>query len=220
MVGTLNPRVKICCISSIDEAKFAIEHGASAIGLVSNMPSGPGIISNNLIEKIAVSIPSHINTFLLTSEQKAEAIIDQVNGININTIQLVSKIKEEDYVLLRNKLPSIKITQVIHVKNENAVVEAFQAAKFVDYILLDSGNPDKKILGGTGKTHNWEISKTIREKLEIPVYLAGGLNSQNVRAAIETVQAYGIDLCSGVRTNGHLDLDKLKAFFVSKDNTL
>jgi phosphoribosylanthranilate isomerase len=85
---------------------------------------------------------------------------------------------------------------------------------------LDSGNPNLfvKELGGTGRTHNWELSRKIRESIKVPIFLAGGLNQDNVRSAIETVEPYGVDLCSGVRTNGNLDEIKLEAFFKAIDS--
>ena len=85
----------------------------------------------------------------------------------------------------------------------------------VDALLLDSGNPKLAIkeLGGTGRVHNWKLSRSIVEQSPVPVFLAGGLNPSNVKQAIDEVQPYGLDLCSGVRTNGRLDPAKLEAFF-------
>lgn len=209
------PRVKICCISSMDEAKLAIEHGASALGLVGNMPSGPGIIADELIGQIAKAVPPPVSTFLLTSETKPQDIISHYKKVNTTTIQLVDALENRDYALLRKELPHVKLVQVIHVLDNNSVREALEIANFVDAILLDSGNPNSAIkeLGGTGRTHNWKLSREISKSIQIPLFLAGGLNKDNVRQAIETVQPFGIDLCSGVRTAGKLDPDKLKAFF-------
>ena len=220
MKPTLHPKVKICCISSIAEAKLAIENGADAIGLVGEMPSGPGIISDELIKKIASIIPPSISSFLLTSETTTTKIIEHHKKVNTNTIQIVDKLTKGNYQDLRIKLPEIDIVQVIHVIGEESITEALNIAPFVDYLLLDSGNPNLKIktLGGTGKVHNWEISKRIRESVKIPVFLAGGLNSQNIKAAINKVQPFGVDLCSGVRTNGKLDERKLKSFFDTVKN--
>jgi len=217
MKGTLNPKVKICCISSIEEAKQAIEHGASAIGLVSKMPSGPGIISDEKIKSICNIIPSNISTFLLTSETTASKIIEQHKQFKTDTIQLVDELVNDELQLLKAKLPQTKIIQVIHVLNENAIEEAVSKSKIVDAILLDSGNPNGKIktLGGTGKSHNWNISKTIRKEINKPLWLAGGLNSDNIEQAINLVQPYGIDLCSGVRINKKLDTVKLENFFLT-----
>ncbi|MBP1665744.1 MAG: phosphoribosylanthranilate isomerase [Bacteroidetes bacterium] len=207
-------RIKICCINSIEEAKIAVNFGASAIGLVAKMPSGPGPISDDLIRKIAATVPPPVATFLLTSETSADEIIKHHKRTNTNTIQIVDSLSEGTYDQLRSSLPSVKIVQVIHVIDEQSVDEAIRIAESVDAILLDSGNPSLKIkeLGGTGRVHNWELSRRIRINAKCPVFLAGGLNPENVRHAIETVRPFGVDVCSGVRTDGNLDIQKLELF--------
>ena len=211
------PRVKICCIKSIEEAWLAIRQGASALGLVSEMPSGPGVISEEVIAEITANVPPGVATFLLTSKQDAEAIIAQQRCCRVNTLQLVDRLEHGSYDDLRSALPGIKIVQVIHVTGEESVAEAEAVAPHVDAILLDSGNPALKVkeLGGTGRTHDWSLSKTIRERIPIPLYLAGGLNSENVGEAIRQVGPFGLDICNGVRTDGQLDKSKLAAFFAA-----
>lgn len=208
-------RVKICCISSEEEAQLAIQHGADALGLVGHMPSGPGVISDELIATIAQQTPPPISTFLLTSETKVQEIIRHHQKVQTTTIQIVDALSDGHYQELRAALPATKLVQVIHVLDEKSIEEAVEAGKFVDAILLDSGNPNLAVkeLGGTGKIHNWDISRAIRERLTVPMFLAGGLNANNVKKAIDTVQPFGLDLCSSVRTNGHLDAKKLKQFF-------
>ena len=210
-----NIRVKICCISSRDEAELAIKYGAAAIGLVGNMPSGPGVIEDDLIKEIAKSVPPPISTFLLTSETEADAIIHHHKKVNTSTIQIVDALNSRLYDKIRINLPFVKLVQVIHVIDEKSIIEAVEISQHVDAILLDSGNPnlETKVLGGTGLTHNWEISKKIRESIDIPIFLAGGINKNNVREAIDSVQPFGIDLCSSVRSNGKLDEKKLEEFF-------
>ncbi len=209
------PKVKICCISSIEEAQLAIRYGASALGLVSAMPSGPGPISEELIAEIVPHIPEGIASFLLTSKQDAESIIAQQRKTKVNTLQLVDAVPFDVYRKIRDELPEISIVQVIHVVGESSVREAIDVSPFVDFILLDSGNPNLKIkeLGGTGRKHDWSISKKIVDAVDAPVFLAGGLNAENVREAIDLVHPYGIDLCSSIRTDGKLDEIKLMMFF-------
>ena len=208
-------RVKICCISSVEEAKLAAAYGASALGLVGHMPSGPGVISNLKISEITKSVTPMVSTFLLTSETKAAAVIDHYKKVNTSTIQIVDALENKDYQRIKNELPHVKIVQVIHVLDDKSVTEAIGVSAYVDAILLDSGNPnlETKELGGTGRTHNWDLSRKIRDQIDIPVILAGGINSNNVKQAIEHVQPFGVDLCSSVRTNGKLDEYKLKEFF-------
>jgi len=213
------PRVKICCISSIAEALIAVNYGASAIGLVGKMPSGPGVIDDQLIYEIAKMVPPPISTFLLTSETNVENIITHYKKVYTSTIQIVDELTDRQYQRLREELPAVKLVQVIHVLDDNSVKSAIEISAFVDAILVDSGNPNLSVkeLGGTGRIHNWDLSKLIRETIKIPLFLAGGLNMNNVRQAIEYVQPFGIDLCSSVRTNGQLDEKKLEEFFRAID---
>ena len=209
------PRVKICCISSVDEAMTAIRYGASALGLVGKMPGGPGVIDDKLIQEIAKKVPPPISTFLLTSETNVDAIIKHYKKVHTSTIQLVDELENRQYQQLWEALPHVKLVQVIHVLNDDQVKEAIEISAFVDAILLDSGNPTLSVkeLGGTGRIHNWDLSKQIRESIQIPLFLAGGLHKENVQQAIDHVQPFGVDLCSGVRTNGQLDEKKLAEFF-------
>ncbi len=210
----MKPRIKICCIQTREEAKVAIGAGADAIGLVGKMPSGPGPIEDDAILQIAASIPPPVATFLLTSETLGESIAKHHFRTFTNTIQIVDTPGEAAHDYLKKKIPSIKRVQVIHVINESSIDEAARFFEKADALLLDSGNPhlDVKELGGTGRTHNWEISRKIVDRSPVPVFLAGGLNSKNVKQALDTVQPYGLDICSGVRTNGKLDPRKLEDF--------
>jgi len=211
----MKPRIKICCISSIEEASMAVAHGASALGLVGPMPSGPGVITDELIFEIAKTVPPPIGTFLLTSETKAEDIIKHHQKVLTNTIQIVDALSGGSYQQIKAALPSVKIVQVIHVIDDRSVDEAVRISEEADALLLDSGNPNLavKVLGGTGNPHNWKLSRKIVEQSKVPVFLAGGLKAENVQQAIEEVQPFGLDLCSSVRTNKKLDEQKLEAFF-------
>jgi phosphoribosylanthranilate isomerase len=215
MFTNTKPVIKICCIASVEEAKMAISYGASALGLVGKMPSGPGPIEDTLIYSIARSVPPPVATFLLTSETSVREIVKHHQRTFTNTIQIVDELSEGKYDELKQLLPVIKIVQVIHILDEASIEEALRISEHVDALLLDSGNPKLAVreLGGTGRTHNWKLSRKIVEQSKIPVFLAGGLNSYNVRQAIDEVQPFGIDLCSGIRTNGNLDPVKLEAFF-------
>src|SRR5260370_32751805 len=215
MKPTPQPRIKICCIASVAEAALAIECGASALGLVSHMPSGPGVISDEQIAAITATVPPAIGTFLLTSRQSVHGIIEQQRFCRTNTIQICDHLTDGTHRDLKDALPGISVVQVIHVTGPESIEEAAQIAPHVDAILLDSGNQKLAVkeLGGTGSTHDWSLSRAIRERIGIPLFLAGGLTPENVIHAIEAVGPFGLDLCSGVRTNGTLDATKLKRFF-------
>ena len=209
-VGT---RIKICCIASIDEMRLAVASGATALGFVSRMPSGPGPIEEELIASIVPHVPAGLRTFLLTCETSAGPIIAQQRRTGVNTLQLVDAIEPGAHSEIRSELPEVSIVQVIHVTGRESVNEALEIAGEVDALLLDSGNPALAVkeLGGTGRVHDWNVSREIRERVPVPVYLAGGLNASNVAEAIRAVEPFGVDVCSGVRSNGNLDPARLAA---------
>jgi phosphoribosylanthranilate isomerase len=210
-------RVKICCISSREEAQMAIRHGASALGLVSAMPSGPGVIAEFLIEEIVPTIPPPVASFLLVSCTSAEEIVALQRRCGVNTLQICDRVPQHVYESLRQSLPGISLVQVVHVSGPESVTEALQAAPYVDAILLDSGNQalPVKELGGTGRTHDWSVSARITAQAPVPVFLAGGLNPENVAQAIAAVRPFAVDLCTGVRTEGALDEQKLTRFMAA-----
>lgn len=215
----MRPRVKICCIRTVEEAALAICHGAAALGLVSAMPSGPGVIAEETIAEIAASVPPGVATFLLTSKRDADSIIAQQRRCRVNTIQLCDSVEPGCHAKLRNALPGIALVQVIHVTGPESVAEALALAGKVDALLLDSGNQKLAIkeLGGTGRTHDWRVSREIVESARVPVYLAGGLTPENVAAAVREVRPFGLDVCNGLRLDGRLDEKKLARFFESME---
>ena len=194
---------------------MAVECGASAVGLVSAMPSGPGPIAEELITEIAARVPPGVATFLLTCRQDAASIVEQQRRCRVNTIQLCDRVAPDVYAELRAQLPGVSLVQVVHVRGEESFGEALSVAPFVDALLLDSGNPALAVkeLGGTGRTHDWRVSRRIVEASGVPVFLAGGLKPENVAEALASVRPFGLDVCNGVRTDGRLDAEKLKRFF-------
>ena len=211
----MRPRVKVCCIASVEEMRTAVECGASAVGLVSEMPSGPGVIGEELIAEIAARVPPPVATFLLTCRQDAASLIEQQRRCRANTLQLCDRVPVDVYGELRAALPGVSLVQVVHVRGEESLGEALGVARHVDALLLDSGDQSLAVkeLGGTGRTHDWRVSRRVVEASPVPVFLAGGLKADNVADAVETVRPFGLDVCSGVRTGGRLDEEKLRRFF-------
>lgn len=208
-------RVKICCITTIDEARLAVGQGASAVGLVSEMPSGPGIIPESRIREIAATVDPPVSTVLLTSLTKPEDIIAQHSRCRTSTIQMVDRLASGALTEIRRKLPDVSLVQVVHVSGQESLVEAREAVEQgTDAILLDSGDQKLPVkeLGGTGRTHDWSVSARIVEQSPVPVFLAGGLNPSNVEEAIRSVRPFAVDVCSGVRTDDSLDKEKLILF--------
>ena len=209
-----NIHIKICCIQSLAEAQLAIRYGATELGFVSKMPSGPGAISEEKIADIIQHIPASVNSTLLTSKRRTEDIIAQQHRCKADAIQLCDHLDTDAYAELKKALPDVMLIHVIHVNSEADMDEALTMQEQVDMLLLDSGSKTAavKVLGGTGQTHDWSISKKICERVRIPVFLAGGLKPENVAEAIKRVQPYGIDVCTGVRTDWILDEQKLHNF--------
>ena len=199
---------------------MAVHAGASAVGLVSHMPSGPGVIADTQIAEIAAKVPPAIGTFLLTSLQGVDEIVAQQRLCRTNTIQICDRLTRGTHRELKHALPGISIVQVIHVTGPESVDEAAAVAEHVDAILLDSGNQKLAVkeLGGTGRTHDWSLSRTIRERVNVPLFLAGGLTAENVARAIREVGPFALDVCSGVRTDGKLDREKMARFFSAVSN--
>jgi phosphoribosylanthranilate isomerase len=204
-------------MASFEEARLAICYGADAVGLVSAMPSGPGPIDEAFIARIRARVPPPVATFLLTCQQHAAAIIDQLRRTRCNTVQICDELLRGSYDDIRAALPGVSIVQVIHVNDAHAIDEATRAAPHVDALLLDSGRPSLAVkqLGGTGRVHDWAISADLCRAVNVPIFLAGGLNADNVADAIRRVRPFGVDVCSGVRTDGRLDEAKLAAFMAA-----
>ena len=208
-------QVKICCIQSPEEAETAVSFGAAAVGMVSEMPSGPGELPEATIREIADSLPSGAGTFLLTAVTDTDRLIEKVQTCGVNTLQLWDSLAPLDYVQLRMALPGVSIVQAIHVIDNSAVDEAIAAARLADALVLDSSNPQVPFRweSQSGRIHDWKISREITETVDCPVLLAGGLDPENIEYAVRTVRPYGVDVCSGVRTGDALDRRKVASFF-------
>jgi phosphoribosylanthranilate isomerase len=213
----MRTRIKVCCIADMQEAVMAIEAGADALGLVARMPSGPGPISDKQIAKVTAIVPPPVATFLLTSETTADAISAHIRATNPTTVQIVSHIDPAESEKLAEIEPHIRRVQVIHVEGPDALNLIGIYSPNVHAFLLDSGRPSATVaeLGGTGRRHDWTVSAEFVKASQRPVFLAGGLSAENAGEAIRLVHPFGLDLCSGVRTDGRLDPAKLKNFILA-----
>lgn len=200
---------------------MAVKAGADALGLVARMPSGPGPIPDGTIAEVTAFVPPPIATFLLTSETTAEAISSHIRATNPSTVQVVSHIDPAESETLAALESHVRRVQVIHVEGPEALDLIPAYAPHVHAFLLDSGRPNAAVaeLGGTGRAHDWAVSAAFVRATERPVFLAGGLSAANVADAIKQVRPYGLDLCSGVRTDGQLDPEKLAAFVLAVEQT-
>ncbi|HEU4408693.1 MAG TPA: phosphoribosylanthranilate isomerase [Polyangiaceae bacterium] len=217
----MRTRLKVCCISSHEEAACAVALGASALGLVADMPSGPGVIDDELIASIARSVPPPVSRFLLTSRVDGAAIAAHALACGVDTVQLVDRVDEAAYAAIRGRAPHLRIVQVLHVEGDDVIEDAARICPHVDAILLDSGRPGASVreLGGTGRVHDWELSRRIVGSSTCPIFLAGGLSPANATAAIRQVRPFGLDVCTGLRTRGHLDPVKLAKMVAAIEST-
>lgn len=210
-------RIKICCISSLAEAEMAIAAGADALGMVAASPPGSGQADDATIRAITAEVPPPVATFLLSSRLTGLEIADHLRHSGASTIQIVDHIDPSEIAVLAVALPAVRRVQVIHVEGPSALDLIPRYEPYVHAFLLDSGKPGGTMreLGGTGRTHDWDVSRAFVKATRRPVFLAGGLTPGNVGEAIAKVGPFGVDLCSGVRTEGRLDPAKLAAFMAA-----
>lgn len=208
-------QVKICCIRSPEEARLALSYGAAAVGMVSEMPTGPGELPESAIRAIVDSVPRTTGTFLLTAVRDVSRLVEKARSCGVNTLQLWDSLAPDEYARLRAEIPGVSIVQAIHVVGPSVVDRAREAARRADALVLDSSNPEVPYRWErqSGQAHDWEISREIVESVDCPVLLSGGLTSENVEYAARTVRPYGVDVCTGVRTDGALDRRKVTSFF-------
>lgn len=216
-VSHVRTSVKICCIRTSAEAHLAVNLGADAVGFVAQRPPSPRTIPDVEIAAITPLVPSSVSTFLLTSELTAEAISAHVRSTHPTAVQILPQLEPTESVRLAQLEPHIHRVQVIHVDGMEALKLIPVYAPHVHAFLLDSGKPNAAIpqYGGTGRKHDWDVSAAFVKASPLPVYLARGLSAENAGTAIKQVRPYGLDLCTGVRTDGRLDMEKLKKFMVA-----
>ncbi|OEK03781.1 N-(5'-phosphoribosyl)anthranilate isomerase [Roseivirga sp. 4D4] len=196
---------------------MAINTGADSLGFVCAIPTSVRTIDKQKVAEITPLIPQHIDTTVLTSATTAAEIAEHVKLTGTSSVQILAHITSEESKRLSELIPDTKRLQVIHVESEASLDLIDKYAPYVDAFLLDSGKPSLKTpeFGGTGRTHDWSISAEFVRRSPLPVYLAGGLTPENVGEAIKIVRPFGVDLCSGVRTNSALDVRKLGDFIAA-----
>ena len=196
---------------------MAVAAGADALGLVGPMPSGPGTIAVAEAAAIAASIPPPVAAVFLSAATELPVLEAQLARVRPAAVQLVAPCTPSLRAALKRTFPGLRIIQVLHVTGPESLDEAEKACRNSDALLLDSGRPgeDPPRLGGTGEPHDWRIARRIRDRVSLPVFLAGGLRPENVAAAIAAVRPFAVDVCSGVRRDGGLDRHRLCAFLAA-----
>ena len=206
-------KVKICANKNIYDAESCLLAGADIIGiLVGQEHSSNDFITKEEAKEITKYINGRCDVSLVTHLEEADKIIKLTKYIGNNIIQLHSNIEETEVEKIKKELSNIKLVRLIHVSKDGKIKTNIKNMKYVDYYILDSFNLETNQVGGTGLKFNWEKGKEIIEKLNKPTFLAGGLNPENVKEAINIVNPYGVDVNSGCKTNGTKDRTKVIEF--------
>lgn len=206
-------RVKICGITNLEDALSAIELGADALGFHVELEDSKCPISAANAAEIISRLPPYVATVIVTSASEPSRVVRLAEKTRANTIQFHGEAPLAAMRAVREKLPYLKTYRVVHVFGEDAISESKQFEDAADAIILDSKDIETGARGGTGKTHDWTISRKIVEAISLPVILAGGLNPENVAEAIRVVRPYAVDVESGISNpDGTKDLEKMKAF--------
>ena len=207
--------VKICGIRRHEDALIAAELGADAIGLlVGQRHNSPDFISAAVAREISRTLPPSVEAVLVTQITEVDEIERLLRQSGITAVQLHSEITADSVANLRTRFPDLKVFKSVHVISAESVRYPEGFSKVVDGFVLDTINVATDQVGGTGKTHDWSISRKIVERFpDIPIILAGGLNSKNVRSAIESVHPFGVDVNSGTKgSDGFKDARKMREF--------
>ncbi len=197
-------RVKICGITNREDALKAAELGAWALGFIFTKKS-PRYISPFKAKKIIEALPPFVTPVGVFVNQSEGAIKDIMNFCGISTIQLHGDESPQMCGRLGKKYKVIKAFRVKEDFNISGLGEYPVAAYLMDTFAEDS-------FGGSGKTFNWDILKG--RTLPKPVILSGGLNPENVAAAVEALHPFAVDVSSGVEKEpGKKDFGKMEEFF-------
>lgn len=211
-----SPRVKICGIRSEDDLSIAVASGADAVGFISGVThrSEDALTSERAAELVAAT-PPYVSTVLVTHLDAAEEIVWLAEALGVDTIQvhgLVSSQALREVFSLSNGRR--RVTRAVHVMGEESVSDALEAMRACHAVHLDSRTGDR--LGGTGRTHDWSISRMIVDILApFPVILSGGLRPENVASAVEAVRPFAVDVNSGIEDGfGNKDARRSSRFVI------
>lgn len=207
-------KVKICGIKNVEDALKVVEFDGDAVGfLVGQEHSSEDFISPNQAREIVEKMPPFISTVLVTHISDAEQIIEMIKETKVNTVQLHSDIDAEGIKKIKSSCSYIKIIKLVHVVDEQSIEQVKIFSEISDAILLDTVNFSTNQVGGTGKTHNWDIDERIVRETDANIIVAGGLNVENVSDAITKINPFGVDVNSGVQNElGFKDYGKLEKF--------
>ena len=207
-------KVKICANTSVEEAQMCLDAKADIIGiLVGQEHASNDFVDKEKAKEICEYVNKRCDVSLVTHLTNADEIIGLTKYIGNNIIQLHSDIDESEVEKIKKELPNIELVRLIHVASDGTICTDYKKMIYADYYLLDSFNLKTNQVGGTGLTHDWNKSGELIKLLNKPTFLAGGLNPDNVKTAIETAKPYGVDVNSGCKNEiGKKDREKVIKF--------
>lgn len=205
--------VKICGIRSIEDARAAVVAGADELGFHVGLTGGRVPLESEHAARIIAELPESASGVVVTSIAESGKLIELVRATGADIVQLYGDATPETILEVKKALPDVQVWKVLNVADEGSIAEAKKYERAADAIALDTLNKETGVRGGTGKVHDWNISRKIVESVSIPVILAGGLNPDNVAEAIRAVNPFGVDVNSGVsNADGTKDVGKVRMF--------
>lgn len=202
-------RVKICGITKPEQGQAIACLGATALGFIC-VSASPRYVTNEQIQAIIAQLLQPVDRIGVFADATIKEIVQVVSSSSLNAVQLHGNESPQFCYTLRQALPEVEILKALRVKTPECLEQAAVYASCVDSLLLDAYHP--QLLGGTGKTLDWETLQQFRPTY--PWLLAGGLTPHNILEALTGLQPQGIDLSSGVeRSPGDKDLDKVAQLF-------
>lgn len=204
-------RVKICGTATFADLDCAVAAGADAIGFLMGITHvTQDAVTPETAAAMVATLPPFIVPVAVTHLTKPSDLIRIVELSRCTTLQIQDMVTPDDIAEVREALPYLRIMKAVHVMDESAIATAKYFSDTADAILLDTRTADR--IGGTGITHDWNISAKIVKECSCPVILAGGLTPENVTEAIIRVRPYAVDVHTGVKKNGVRDAERTRAF--------
>ena len=206
--------IQMAGIRNKEDALMCVDCGVDIIGLlVGQAHTSDDFITKEQAREIKLSLPKNIKSTLITHLEKASKIIEIADFIDVDYIQLHSHLPETEVEIIHKALPNKKLLRLIHIDSDGTILNDINKIQFVDFYFTDSINTKTNQVGGTGLIHNLKTDRTLVEKLDKPVFIAGGLTPSNVAEAVKFCRPYGVDVNSGCRAvDGSRDKQKVIDF--------
>ncbi|MDF9744257.1 phosphoribosylanthranilate isomerase [Natrinema salsiterrestre] len=201
-------RVKVCGLTTEADLEAAVDAGADAVGVICDVPvDTPREVSVDRAATLAAATPPFVTSVLVTMPASPEEAIELIEAVEPDAIQIHGGIRPGDLAYLRAKL-DVDVLLAVDA-DDPSVAETYDDV--VDALLVDTPGEDGG--GGTGETHDWDLTRTATADLESPLILAGGLTPENVGDAVRTVEPFAVDVASGVEERGGVkDVDAVRSF--------